>query len=378
MTYSNSLLRADVAALPAYTPGARPENSPGPKGGGFIHSVMPESGPVKLSSNENPYLPLPTVLQAIEQASHEINRYPDLNAALLLAELAAKYGVSEDQIVCGNGSVAVLAHLLAAVVSPGDEVIYPWRSFEAYPICVSVAHGVSVKVPITDHGAHDLAAIAAAITPRTKVVIVCSPNNPTGTAINRDEFVAFMDNLRPGIMVILDEAYAEFVRDPNAVDGIPLLSKYPNLVTLRTMSKAYGLAGLRIGFAIGDPTLIAGVRAVATPFGVNALAQAAAVAALQPAAERVASARVAAIVAERTRVVDGLRRQGWQVPDAQGNFVWLPLGHEAKAFAEAAKTEGMLVRPFDDDGVNGGVRITISEGAANNNFLAFAARHLPS
>ena len=338
---------------------------------------MPVAGPVKLSSNENPYLPLPAVLEAINLAAHEVNRYPDMMAAELLAALAAKYGVAEDQITVGNGSVAVLAHLLAAVVNPGDEVVFPWRSFEAYPICVAVAHGVSVPVSISGDGRHDFAALAAAITPRTKVVIVCSPNNPTGPAIHRNEFIAFMDKLPRSVMVILDEAYVEFVRDPDAVEGIPLLAKYPNLVTLRTMSKAYGLAGLRIGFAIGSPSLIAGVRAVSTPFGVNHLAQAAAVAALNPAAERVASARVAAIVAERTRVVDGLRRQGWDVPDAQGNFVWLPLGQGAKAFAEAAKAEGMLVRPFDDEGINGGVRVTISEGAANNNFLTFAAKHLP-
>lgn len=381
MTCSDSLLRPEIAALPAYTPGARPDKAAGaaanaePRWGSQLHSRMPASGPVKLSSNENPYLPLPAVLEAINHAAGEINRYPDMMAQELLAALAAKHGVAEAQISTGNGSVAVLAHLLAAVVSPGDEVIYAWRSFEAYPICVSVAHGVSVQVPITDEGRHDFPAMLQAITPKTKAIIVCSPNNPTGPAVTAVEFIHFMNNVPAGVLVILDEAYAEFVRDPAAVDGIALLEHYPNLVTLRTMSKAYGLAGLRIGYAIGSPSLIAGVRAASTPFGVNALAQAAAVAALAPAAERVASARVAAIVAERTRVVDGLRRQGWQVPDAQGNFVWLPLGRQAKEFAEAAKAEGLLVRPFDDEGINGGVRVTISEGAANNNFLSFSARY---
>jgi len=380
VTAAEFLLRPDIAALPAYPPNAKLDKSrpitgaEAPHWDSQRHSHLPKSGPIKLSSNENPYLPLPAVLTAVAQAAQEVNRYPDRMAADLVGALASKYGVEESQIAVGNGSVAVLSHILAAVLNPGDEVVYGWRSFEAYPSCVAVAHGVSVQVPITPEGRFDLPAMRRAITDKTKVVIVCSPNNPTGPAVSAVEFINFMNNLPERILVILHEDYTEFVRDPAAVDGMKLIEHYPNLVVIRTMSKAHGLAGLRVGFAIGDSALIAGVRAVSTPFGVNSLAQAAAVAALQPAAERVASARVATLIAERTRVVDGLRRQGWQVPDAQGNFVWLPLGHDAKKFADAALAEGMQVRHFDDDGINGGVRVTISEGAANNNFLTFAGR----
>lgn len=380
VTFSDSLLRPEIAALPAYQPGARPGKAAhsGHGHGGWgsqLHSQMPAEGPVKLSSNENPYLPMPAVVEAITAAAQEINRYPDMHAADLVAALAAKFGVTESQIVTGNGSVAVFAHLLGAVINPGDEVIYPWRSFEAYPICIAVAGGIGVPVQITDDGEHDFPGMLKAITPKTKVIVVCSPNNPTGNTVTTEQFTNFMKEVPPRVLVILDEAYVEFIRNREAVNGVPLLEKYPNLVCLRTMSKAYGLAGLRVGFAIGQPELIAGVRSVSTPFGVNSLAQAAAAAALKPPAERVVTARVTAIVAERTRVVEGLKRQGWQVPDAQGNFVWLPLGRGAKAFAEAAKAEGLLVRPFDDDGINGGVRVTISEGAANNKFLNFTAHY---
>ena len=343
--------------------------------GSDLHSHLPAVGPMELSYNENPYLPLPAVLEAINRSAAEINRYPDILASELVAALAAKYHVAEDQISTGNGSIAVLQHILLAFVNPGEEVVYPWRSFEAFPMCVAVAHGVSVPVPILPDGRLDLIGLAAAITEKTKVVIVCSPNNPTGAVVTQKEFINFMNQVPETVLVILDEAYSEFIRDPEAVDGIALLSHYPNLVSLRTMSKAYGLAGLRIGFVVGSAELIAGIRVASTPFGVDTLAEAAAVAALNPAAERVASARVAAIVAERSRVIEGLQRQGWTVGEAQGNFVWLPLGRGSTAFAAAARDEGMLVKAFDDDGVNGGVRVTIAEGAANNQFLSFANRY---
>jgi histidinol-phosphate aminotransferase len=333
---------------------------------------------LKLSSNENPYLPLPAVVEAIHQAAREINRYPDMTCEALISALAAKCAVAPEQIAVGNGSVAVLAHVLDAFIQSGDEVVYSWRSFEAYPICVTVAGGKPVPVPNLPDGRHDLAAMAAAVTPKTKVVIACSPNNPTGPAISRSDFEQLMEAVPSDVLVILDEAYVEFVRDPEAVDGLAFLPNYPNLITLRTLSKAYGLAGLRVGYAIGNRSIISGVRATATPFGVNHLAQVAALASLQPPAERVLAARVAAIVAERARVRGFLTRLGWDIPDAQGNFVWLPLGDRTLEFAHAARAAGLLVRPFvgaSSEFGEQGVRVTVADGETNNHFLRFVANH---
>jgi histidinol-phosphate aminotransferase len=321
----------------------------------------------KLSSNENPFPPLPSVVAAIVDAAMDVNRYPDMYATELTRAVASRLGVAPETIVMGNGSVAVLAHVLAAVVDAGDEVLYPWRSFEAYPIAVSVAGGVGVPVPVADDGRLDLPAIAAAVTPRTRVVLVCTPNNPTGPAVHADELAALLDAVPRNVLVVLDEAYVEFVRDPLAADGLAMFAAHPNVVVLRTFSKAYGLAGLRVGFAVARPRLAGGIRAVSTPFGVSHVAQLAALASLAAADELLA--RVAAIVDERARMLAGLRAQGWSVPDSQANFVWLPLGDRAAAFAAAATRAGVVVRPFAGDGV----RVSVGEREATDVLLEFTA-----
>ena len=233
-TTTHVRLRPEIAALPPYRQG-RP---------------APENG-FKLSSNENPWGPVPEVERAIAAAAAEVNRYPDATALSLRERLAERWAVSPDEVLVGAGSVSLLAQFVLAAAQPGDEVIYSWRSFEAYPGLVTVAGATSVQVPNRpDHG-HDLDAMADAVTERTRVVIVCSPNNPTGVAVTREEFVRFMERVPADRLVILDEAYAEFVRDDAAVDGSELTGRYPNLVVLRTFSKAYGRAGVRVGYATG-------------------------------------------------------------------------------------------------------------------------------
>ena len=343
-------LRPDIASLPAYVPGARAD-------GRQVY---------KLSSNENPHPPLPGVLAAMADAAQEVNRYPDMYATDLVEALGERFGVGADRVVTGNGSVAVLAHMLSALCAPGDEVVYAWRSFEAYPIAVQVAGARSVQVPVDAVGRHDLPAMAAAVTDRTRAVILCSPNNPTGPALRREEVLAFLGTVPRSVLVVLDEAYVEFVRDPEVVDGVDLLREHKNVVVLRTFSKAYGLAGLRVGFALGRRRLVRGFRATSTPFGVNALAQAAAVASLR--AEDELLSRVAAVVLERDRVTQALAEQGWSVPDAQGNFVWLPLGRRARAFGDEARSRGVLVRAFDGEGV----RVSVGEADANTVVLELA------
>ncbi|PJI93693.1 histidinol-phosphate aminotransferase [Luteimicrobium subarcticum] len=360
-------LRDAVTTLPAYVPGAR------------LPAGLPA---VKLSSNENPYPPLPSVVDAIVAGVGATNRYPDLAAVQLVEALAerltakAPRAVTPAEIVVGTGSVGVLEHLLDAVCDPGDEVLVPWRSFEAYPIAVAVAGARFVPVPLQEGhdadgrslaGRLDLAALAAAIGERTRVVVVCTPNNPTGPAVHADELESFLAAVPPHVMVILDEAYVEFVRDPDAPDGLAVYAAHPNVVLLRTFSKAYGLAALRVGYAVARPDLAAGVRAVATPFGVGDLAQRAALASL--AAEDELLERVETLVAERTRVTDALREQGWDLPDAQGNFVWFPLGARTAELGARARDEGVLVRPFAGEGV----RVSIGSVAEDDAFLRVAA-----
>jgi histidinol-phosphate aminotransferase len=345
-------LRRALADLPPYVPGGR-----APVGAAAF----------KLSSNENPYPPLPSVVAAIADAAVDVNRYPDMYATDLTAAIAGKLGVAPENVVTGNGSVAVLAHVLAAVVEAGDEVVYPWRSFEAYPIAVALSHATSVRVPVGADGRLDLPAMAAAVTPRTRVVLVCTPNNPTGPAVHGDELTAFLDAVPSDVLVVLDEAYVEFVRDPDVPDGLAVFADRPNVVVLRTFSKAYGLAGLRVGFAVARPRLAAGIRAASTPFGVSLVAQLAAIASLQAQDELLA--RVDRIAAERTRLLDGLRRQGWTVPDSQANFVWLPLGEGSTSFAERCSRAGVIVRPFAGDGV----RVSVGEPEATDLFLEVAA-----
>ena len=349
-------IRPDVAALPAYVPGARPD----------------AESPVeiaKLSSNELPFPPQESVVEAITRAVAGVNRYPEMTGETLTQALARRWGVEAEQVVVGNGSVALIQHLLDTVCRPDDEVIIPWRSFEAYPICVAVAGARAVRVALTPDARHDVPAMLAAITPRTRVVMACTPNNPTGTILTAHELAGLVAGVPRDVVVLIDEAYLDFVTDPQAGDALTLLAGAPNLVVSRTFSKAHALAGMRVGYLVCEPGLAAAIRSVATPFGVNLPAQAAAVAALGQAELARTAERSATVAAERDRVVDALRTQGWQVPEAQGNFFWLGVGDETTALAEHFRAAGILVRPFAGEGV----RVSIGTTADNERVLAAAA-----
>jgi histidinol-phosphate aminotransferase len=327
----------------------------------------------KLSSNENPFPPLQAVVDAVADSS--VNRYPDGAATVLRARLAERYGVTPDEIQVGAGSVSILQQLVTAASGPGDEVLYAWRSFEAYPGLVTVSGATSVQVPLRTGGAqeatHDLDAMAAAITDRTRVILVCSPNNPTSTIVTGAEFEAFMAKVPDTVLVLLDEAYREFVTDPAAVDGIPLLAKYPNLVVLRTFSKAYGLAGLRVGYAVGPAYILDAARATAVPLSVTEPAQRAALAALDNEAELLE--RVAVLIERRVTIAEGLYAAGWTgdlaIPAAQGNFVWLPTGEQTVAAAEILEAGGIVARVFPPDGI----RVSIGEPESVEKLLRAAA-----
>ena len=319
----------------------------------------------KLASNESPFGPLPSVAKAIAAAATEINWYPDNTAEALTEAISRRYGVPPADIALGCGSVGVAQQLLAAAAEPGTEVLYAWRSFEAYPILVPLTGATDVRVPLKDE-THDLAAMADAITPRTRVIFVCNPNNPTGTVVRTGELAEFLGQVPPDCLVVLDEAYADYVTDPGVPNGIDLYRDHPNLAVLRTFSKAHGLAGLRVGFLIGQEQVASAVRTTMLPFSVNSLAQTAATASL--AAEAELHERVDLAVKERARVRGELLAQGWTVPPTEANFVWLRLGADTQDFAAACADAGISIRPFGDEGA----RISVGTPEADDAFLAVA------
>jgi histidinol-phosphate aminotransferase len=351
-------IRPAVAAIPSYRAGR-----PAPLGPGGVS--------YKLSSNENPHPPLPGVLQAAAEAAERMNRYPDMANTELTAALAARLNRSEDEIALGTGSVGVLYNLLQAVATEGDEIIYPWRSFEAYPIAVQLTGATGVRVPLGPGATHDLDGLAAAVTPDTRAILICTPNNPTGPVVDHDELASFIADVDDHIMIIIDEAYLEFTTAVGAARGLELQRRHPNVVVLRTFSKAYGLAGFRVGYAVATPELAGAVRSCAVPFGVSVVAQAAAVASLR--AEEELLQRVRDLVVERDALAAGLRDLGFDVPDAQGNFVWLPAGDRTEAWADTFASAGLMTRAFADGTPGAGLRISVGESAANRLLLQTAA-----
>src|SRR6188768_318243 len=346
-------LRSALDALPAYTPG-RPA------------AVRPGVTAYKISSNENPYPPLPSVLDLVREAAGSMNRYPDMAASALTTALAERLDVPAGRLALGPGSVGVLGQLIAATCDPGDEVVFAWRSFEAYPIVVTLAGAVPVQVPLGAGERHDLVAMAAAITPRTRMVLICTPNNPTGTVVGDSELEVFLEQVPSDVLVVIDEAYLEFVTAPDSPDALAIHRSRPNVAVLRTFSKAYGLAGLRVGYAVAHEPLAEALRKAALPFGVNSLAQVAAVASLEAFDEL--EVRVKDLVSERARVVEALAAQGWSLPDAQANFVWFGLGELTAEFAAACEAAGLTVRPYGTDGA----RATIGEREANDRLIEVA------
>jgi histidinol-phosphate aminotransferase len=345
-----TLIRPDLDTLPAYVPG----------------KAIP--GLVKLASNEVPMPPTPRVLAAINEAAALGNRYPDLAVVGLTERLSRALGVGVERIAVGCGSVSLCQQLVSATcLEPSDEVVFAWRSFEAYPIVTQIGGARRVTVPVDEGFRHNVDGMAAAVTPHTRLVFVCSPNNPTGTVVTRAELERLLAAVGPDVLVALDEAYHEYVTDPDAVDGMALLDAHPNLVVLRTFSKAYRLAALRVGYAVGAPEVITALRKVCSPFSVNTLAQAAAIAALDDAEALLAAC--ADITRERVRVRDTLVAAGFTVPSTQSNFVWVALGERTNAFAAHCLEHKVVVRPFSPDGC----RVTVSTPEENDQFLAAAA-----
>jgi histidinol-phosphate aminotransferase len=340
--------------MPSYRPG---------KGAAQAEAEHGITNAIKLASNENPLPPIQAIVDAVSAAATGANRYADHRATAVRERLSTWLGVDVDSITVGSGSVGLLQQLFLTYVDPGDEVVYPWRSFEVYPVYTQLMAGTAITTPLNAAHAFDLDAVAAAVTERTKLVLLATPNNPTGTAVSTADLAALVDGISPTTIVVIDEAYREFL-DPAFGDPVrDLVPRYPNVIVTRTFSKAQGLAGIRAGYAIGHPEVITAIDKTLFPFAVSALAQVAAIAAVGAADE--IGVRVNAILSERARVIAELVATGWQLPDAQANFVYLPIGERTDEVYLGLERRGVVTRPFSNEGI----RVTVSTPEENDRFL---------
>lgn len=364
---TNFRVRRSLADTPAYIPGRPP-------------AAVEGMTSYKLSSNEHHLEPLPAVVDAITSVSGTPALYPDPAATDLTAALARFHDVPTDHVVLSAGSSESLSALVGITLEPGAQVVYPWPSFEMYPQLTSFAGADRVAVPLTPDGRHDLPAMAQAITEHTRLVLLCSPNNPTGTVLGDTEFDTFMSQVPEDLIVVLDEAYVEFASGSEAasrirtedgnldapVDADQALDTYSNLVVLRTFSKAHGLAGLRVGYAVAHPAIIHEMRKSIAPFSVSAAAQAAGLVSLAVRDEVLVRAKE--VGAARDDLAARLREIGIPVPPSGGNFVWLPFGQrDATLFAEACMENGLAVR-----NLGAGVRVTIGPREAMERLVTVA------
>lgn len=350
-------VRPSVLALSPYRPGKAASQAEAE------HGI---TNAIKLASNENPFPTPDAVVRAATEAITGANRYADHRASELRARIAAWIDVDPATVTVGCGSVGLLQQIALTYVDPGDEVVYPWLSFEAYPLFTSLMAGTSVQVPLVDH-TFDLDAVAAAVTERTKLVLLANPNNPTGTAVSTEAIGRLVDAIADDVIVVVDEAYREFI-DPALGDPVAdLVPHHRNVIVTRTFSKAYAMAGMRVGYAVTDPEIIAQIDKVLLAFAVNGPAQAAAMAAIDSADDN--QARVDAILAERDRVVKELTDAGWSLPDAQANFVYLPTGDRTDAVHLHLERSGVVTRPFPGHGI----RVTIGTPSENDRFITALA-----
>jgi histidinol-phosphate aminotransferase len=358
VTYAEKLAR-----MPGYQAGVPTGQAPEAIAAGNI---------AQLASNESPTPPHPAVVEAIQRAAASMNRYPDPDATLLRRRIADRYETEPGNVAVGNGSCDILLAAAAALCEPGDEILYAWPSFSMYPYLPALTGAREIRVPLTADAVHDLDAMAAEVTAATQLLIVCNPNNPTSTHVAAAEIAAFLEKVPARVTVILDEAYVEFQTDDDPDAALDLLRDFPNLVVLRTFSKCYGLAGLRVGYAIGPASFRAAVDAVRQPFSVNALAQAAGAEAVRHQDDVLN--RLESTVVERVRVEEGVRALGLWTPASQSNFSWIDLGEaEESAVVAGLAAAEVVVRPGTPLGDPGHIRVSYGTGEENDRFLTALA-----
>jgi histidinol-phosphate aminotransferase len=355
-----------LARMPGYQAGVPTGQAPEAIAAGEI---------AQLASNESPAPPHPKVVEAIAAAATAMNRYPDPDATLLRRRIAERYDAEPARIAVGNGSCEILLAAAEALCEPGAEIVYSWPAFSMYPYLAALTDAREVRVPLAEGDVHELDAMAAEVTAATQLVLVCNPNNPTGTHLPAAEVAAFCERLPGHVTVILDEAYVEFQThdDPDAT--VDLLADLPNLVVLRTFSKCYGLAGLRVGYALGSAKFRAAVDAVRQPFSVNALAQAAGAEAILHQDD--VARRVESTIVERLRVEEGLCELGLATSETHANFSWVDLGDAVEEEVVAGLAErSIAVRPGTPLGDPGHIRVSYGTPVENGRFLTALAEIL--
>ncbi|HEX3242790.1 MAG TPA: histidinol-phosphate transaminase [Solirubrobacterales bacterium] len=349
-----------LARMPGYQAGVPTGHAP---------ESIAAAGIAQLASNESPIPPHPKVVEAIREAAGAMNRYPDPDATLLRRRLAERYETEPGRIAIGNGSCEILLAAADALCEPGAEIVFAWPSFSMYPYLPALSGAREVRVPLAEGEVHDLDAMAAEVTAATQLVIVCNPNNPTATHLPAAEVAAFCDRVPGHVTVILDEAYIEFQANDHPDATLDLLGRFPNLVVLRTFSKCYGLAGLRVGFAIGSSNFRAAVDAVRQPFSVNAIAQAAGAEAILHSDDVLR--RVESTIVERLHVEEGLQGLGLATTDTQTNFSWIDLGDADEGeIVVGLGGRQIAVRPGTPLGSPGHIRVSYGTRGENDRFLA--------
>jgi histidinol-phosphate aminotransferase len=349
-----------LARIPGYQAGVPTGQAP---------EAIAAGGIAQLASNESPFPPHPKVVEAIRAAAAAMNRYPDPDATLLRRRIAERYETEPGRVAVGNGSCEILLAAAEALCEPGAEILYAWPSFSMYPHLAALTGAREIRVPLAEGEVHDLDAMAAEVTAATQLLVVCNPNNPTGTHLPAARVAAFCERIPAHVTIALDEAYVEFQTDDDPDTTVDLLADFPNLVVLRTFSKVYGLAGLRVGFALGSAKFRAAVDAVRQPFSVNALAQAAAAEAILHQDD--VAQRVERTLVERVRVEEGLRELGLSTAETQANFSWIDLGDSDEGEVVAGLAErSIAVRPGTALGGPGHIRVSYGTAAENDRFLA--------
>jgi histidinol-phosphate aminotransferase len=349
-----------LARIPGYQAGVPTGQAP---------EAIAAGGIAQLASNESPFPPHPKVVEAIRAAAAAMNRYPDPDATLLRRRIAERYETEPGRVAVGNGSCEILLAAAEALCEPGAEILYAWPSFSIYPHLAALTGAREIRVPLAQGEAHDLDAMVAEVTAATQLLVVCNPNNPTGTHLPAARVAAFCERIPGHVTVALDEAYVEFQTEDDPDATVDLLADFPNLVVLRTFSKVYGLAGLRVGFALGSAKFRAAVDAVRQPFSVNALAQAAAAEAILHQDD--VAQRVERTLVERVRVEEGLRELGLSTADTQTNFSWIDLGEaDEKEVVAGLAERSIAVRPGTPLGGPGHIRVSYGTSAENDRFLA--------
>jgi histidinol-phosphate aminotransferase len=355
-----------LARIPGYQAGVPTGQAP---------EAIVAGGIAQLASNESPFGPHPKVVEAIQAAAGAMNRYPDPDATLLRRRIAERYETEPGRVAVGNGSCEILLAAAEALCEPGAEIVYAWPSFSMYPHLAALTGAREIRVPLAEGEVHDLDAMAAEITAATQLAIVCNPNNPTGTHLPAARIAEFCERVPSHVTIALDEAYVEFQTDDDHDATLDLLAEFPNLVVLRTFSKVYGLAGLRVGFALGSAKFRAAVDAVRQPFSVNALAQAAGAEAILHQDDVIQ--RVDRTLIERVRVEEGLRDLGLVTAETQTNFSWIDLGEaEEKEVVAALAERTIAVRAGTPLGGPGHIRVSYGTPAENDRFHAALAEIL--